>query len=398
MRPELLVFAALTLTTCNDPIPGLCKYDSECPVSSTGKASACYQGVCVALDLGAPCASASQCVSAFCADGVCCDSPCNDKPCQRCDEHSVAGAGHCGFAEQGSNLDSECDAPKYACSGKCKVIKTLSACAGSSYTCVSRDEVVNVPSGRVCSANTVVLVDEGEYCKAGDDCGDGKCQASRWWTSCDGTGSCREATDKTDAKIETVVAEAGKTLTAACGTSGATPCGNGAISCYSGQCSCPDGETLCSGSCVDTATDRANCGSCQHACSATQGCSEATCKRYVGPIDTVTDYKSGLVWQRANAGKPYSWTDAEAYCSKLSLGGFSSGWRLPSLDELRGIVDSSKKSPMIDLEVFPDTRSDFYWTSTPYSGSPGNMVLVSFKDGAWYYNEKAAPGWARCVR
>lgn len=53
---------------------------------------------------------------------------------------------------------------------------------------------------------------------------------------------------------------------------------------------------------------------------------------------------------------------------------------------------------MIDLEAFPDTRSDFYWTSTPYSGSSGNMVLVSFKDGAWYYNEKAATGWARCVR
>ena len=42
-------------------------------------------------------------------------------------------------------------------------------------------------------------------------------------------------------------------------------CGGGGT-CDDGTCDCPDAKTLCGGSCVDLATDAANCGACGNAC------------------------------------------------------------------------------------------------------------------------------------
>src|SRR5262245_15485657 len=44
-----------------------------------------------------------------------------------------------------------------------------------------------------------------------------------------------------------------------------------------GATSCSGGLKECGGSCTDTDTDEANCGSCTHACSAGQVCAEGGC-------------------------------------------------------------------------------------------------------------------------
>ncbi len=49
---------------------------------------------------------------------------------------------------------------------------------------------------------------------------------------------------------------------------------------------CPDGSTLCSGLCVDTLTDRNNCGSCGHRCQAEQICSSGRCMLQCPPFET----------------------------------------------------------------------------------------------------------------
>jgi hypothetical protein len=171
----------------------------------------------------------------------------------------------------------------------------------------------------------------------------------------------------------------------------------GVSPCDSGQCGCPEGKTLCSGSCVDTTSDRANCGACRHACPAAEGCSASTCQRYVWTSDTVKDYKSGLVWQRAPSPKTYNGPDARAYCATLRLGGFSSGWRLPTVDELSGIVDFSRQSPSIDIEAFPGTSSEWFWTSTPYSSGSNASWYVDFKLGNSGYFATTYPYWVRCA-
>jgi hypothetical protein len=177
-----------------------------------------------------------------------------------------------------------------------------------------------------------------------------------------------------------------------------TPCGVGGASCISGQCVCPGATTLCSGSCVDATTDSANCGSCQHACSTTEVCSASTCKRYVSTTETVKDYKTNLVWQRGWSDKQYNWDDAGRYCFGLSLGGFASGWRLPSVAELESISDYSRQNPAIDTEAFPNTPSDRFWTSTPYAGYSGSAWYVHFAGGGSSGSAASYSYWVRCVR
>ncbi len=86
---------------------------------------------------------------------------------------------------------------------------------------------------------------------------------------------------------------------------------------------------------------------------------------------TVTDTVSGLQWQQNSMdldsdGTPdiMTWQQALAACQNINnLGGYSD-WRLPNILELRSIVDYSRYSPAIDITLFPDTVSSYYWSST----------------------------------
>ena len=40
-------------------------------------------------------------------------------------------------------------------------------------------------------------------------------------------------------------------------------------------------------------------------------------------------------------------------------------WRVPDIEELRSIVDYSRTNPSIDINYFPNTRSDWYWSASP---------------------------------
>jgi hypothetical protein len=119
--------------------------------------------------------------------------------------------------------------------------------------------------------------------------------------------------------------------------------------------------------------------------------------RYTTAADTVKDNKTGLTWQRVGPTTPYYWADAKTYCQALSLGGFSSGWRLPTKKELETLVDRRVASPGPTIDsAFPNTPANAFWTSTPYAadsspdggspdgGSPGRAWRVHFGDGNSY--------------
>ena len=52
--------------------------------------------------------------------------------------------------------------------------------------------------------------------------------------------------------------------------------------------------------------------------------------------DTVYDRTTNLLWQRSNSDL-MSWSTANGYCAQLDLGGYS-GWRLPTISELRTLI------------------------------------------------------------
>lgn len=66
------------------------------------------------------------------------------------------------------------------------------------------------------------------------------------------------------------------------------------------------------------------------------------------------------------------------------------GWRLPTVDELEGLLCESCKTcdlcnyPMIDAEMFPRTEAEPYWTGDQNSLSRRNYFSVNFING-WVY-------------
>ncbi|MCD6497508.1 MAG: DUF1566 domain-containing protein [Deltaproteobacteria bacterium] len=112
--------------------------------------------------------------------------------------------------------------------------------------------------------------------------------------------------------------------------------------------------------------------------------------------DTVLDRVTGLEWQRGVATEAYDWWDARDYCSNLSLGG-ADDWRLPSRIELVSILDFGGLDPTIDHDAFPDTPSDFFWSSSPVPFL--NLAYgVRFELGFIYDHDPTGTGHVRCVR
>ena len=111
---------------------------------------------------------------------------------------------------------------------------------------------------------------------------------------------------------------------------------------------------------------------------------------------TVTDQKTGLVWQQST-GSQYSWESALSYCESLTLAS-NSDWRLPNIKELGSIVYHSLSYPTIDSTAFPGTQSWFYWSSTTSLHQTSYAWSVHFGAGSVYNKNKSNNNYVRCVR
>ncbi len=78
---------------------------------------------------------------------------------------------------------------------------------------------------------------------------------------------------------------------------------------------------------------------------------------------TVTDTSTGLMWQQQACSSTQTWEQALAYCEGLNLGGHTD-WRLPTIKELRSLVDYSRYNPAINTTYFPNAAASWYWSST----------------------------------
>jgi len=90
--------------------------------------------------------------------------------------------------------------------------------------------------------------------------------------------------------------------------------------------------------------------------------------------DVAVDRNTGLMWQRTVGATPTSFAGAKQECERLALAGYDD-WRLPSRIELVSILHLGRVQPAIDPVVFPQTPSDWFWTS---SGAAGDV------QAAWY--------------
>ena len=122
---------------------------------------------------------------------------------------------------------------------------------------------------------------------------------------------------------------------------------------------------------------------------------------------TVLDNRTGLRWERNVTGSStkYTWLGALLRCDNLSLGGFSTGWRVPSFKELQTIIDETRAvPPAIDLVTFPATPGAMsegpFWSSTPNAKpvQANESYAVDFYDGTPFLLTTSTQNFVRCVR
>jgi len=109
---------------------------------------------------------------------------------------------------------------------------------------------------------------------------------------------------------------------------------------------------------------------------------------------TVTDTKTGLMWQQDEAGA-MSFEDALTYSEDLQLADHSD-WRLPNRNELQSLLDYSKNNPAIDTVAFPGAMSSYYWSSTTVVDYQGFAWRVEF--GSGYVHSGSYKSTSRYVR
>ena len=112
---------------------------------------------------------------------------------------------------------------------------------------------------------------------------------------------------------------------------------------------------------------------------------------------TVTDTSTGLMWQQAYSPGTGTWEQALAYCEGLNLGGYTD-WRLPTVNELRSLLDYSRYESMINATYFPGTVSSFYWSSTTDAEFTDRACGVGFYDGYDSGYNKYNSTYVRAVR
>jgi hypothetical protein len=121
---------------------------------------------------------------------------------------------------------------------------------------------------------------------------------------------------------------------------------------------------------------------------------------------TIKDNATGLIWQKCSQGQnndatcsgsatTETWANALTYCSGLTLAGRT--WRLPTVNELGSLLDTTKTShPSIDT-AFPNTVPNGYWSSTTYAPNTYNAWYVNFNSGNVNFSLKANSYYVRCV-
>ncbi len=120
--------------------------------------------------------------------------------------------------------------------------------------------------------------------------------------------------------------------------------------------------------------------------------------------NTVTDNTTGLTWMRCSLGQTgsdcsggsaveYAWAEALNEVANDHI-----GWRVPNINELRSIVELQCYNPAINLTIFPNTVSSYYWSSSPHASNNGSAWGVSFSNGDALSGHKSNSRYVRLVR
>lgn len=129
---------------------------------------------------------------------------------------------------------------------------------------------------------------------------------------------------------------------------------------------------------------------------------------------TTYDNVTGLVWMACTQGQELTdaicdgsaigmtWEEGIDSCEALNSLNSGTGyagisdWRLPTISELRTLVNYGESDPAVDARYFPDTASFWYWSFDEHR-NPGNAFAVNFETGTVQWWAKRGGPYVRCV-
>lgn len=125
---------------------------------------------------------------------------------------------------------------------------------------------------------------------------------------------------------------------------------------------------------------------------------------------TIVDIRTQLMWKQCGLGqnddnscsgnpREFNWGEAlQAVSNFNTSGGFAgfTNWRLPNIKELSFIVEYACSDPAINNEIFPNTSSSHYWSSSPVV--VGGAWTVNFWNGAAFMTSRERLGRVILVR
>lgn len=115
----------------------------------------------------------------------------------------------------------------------------------------------------------------------------------------------------------------------------------------------------------------------------------------------IKDTRTDLQWTRRDNDRNLTWHEADRYCQELRLGGMK-GWRLPEIDELKGLYDERLQQPCGErtchLTPLIALTAPYVWSGT--QRGPSRYVYFDFRVGS-SLAPRLKPGLYRhvlCVR
>jgi Protein of unknown function (DUF1566) len=111
----------------------------------------------------------------------------------------------------------------------------------------------------------------------------------------------------------------------------------------------------------------------------------------------VKDNHTGLIWEQEPDREHDVWSRSNERCTSKDTGE-QTGWRGPTVEELKTLVDSTQRDPALPHgHPFSNIKSEIYWTSTPDPKDDIVAWQVSFFSGEAVTDQKSGTRRMWCV-
>jgi len=112
---------------------------------------------------------------------------------------------------------------------------------------------------------------------------------------------------------------------------------------------------------------------------------------------TITDYTTGLMWQKSVSDNELNFEKAKAYAQGLNNKRFAgyNDWRIPTIDELKSLITKNKFLNDLFIDPIFDSKQTWCWSS---STQDNKAWSVYFYYGKEYSCNKSYPYYVRAVR